>query len=88
MPAFGLLGSLSALVLLIVHLFRTNQHMLYYIGGIFAVVFVAEFFYFERDEIEEEVEEIERDVEKEEREIEEEVEKVEEDVKKAFEKEE
>ncbi|WEL23378.1 Amino acid permease [Candidatus Nanohalovita haloferacivicina] len=87
-PAFGLLGSLSALVLLIVHLFRTNQHMLYYIGGIFAVVFVAEFFYFERDEIEEEVEEIERDVEKEEREIEEEVEKVEEDVKKAFEKEE
>ncbi|MFB6193406.1 MAG: APC family permease [Candidatus Nanohaloarchaea archaeon] len=65
-PAFGLAGSIAALGLLLVHLYNSNPHMLYYIGGIFALIFLAEAFYFERDEIEEEVENLEEEAEEEE----------------------
>jgi amino acid transporter len=64
-PALGLIGSITALALLFIHLYQTNQHMLYYIGGIFALIFTAEFFYFERGEIEKEAERAEKDIENE-----------------------
>ncbi|QKQ98340.1 amino acid permease [Candidatus Nanohaloarchaea archaeon] len=85
-PALGLFGSITSLGLLVMHLYRTNHHMLYYIGGIFIAIFIAEFFYFEREEIEEEVEEIEEEAEKEERELEKEVENIESNLEEEFEK--
>ncbi|MDY6776450.1 MAG: APC family permease [Halobacteria archaeon] len=51
-PAFGVLGAFSALVLLIWHLYTTKIHMLIFVAGIFSTIIVIELLYFEREEIE------------------------------------
>ena len=73
-PGIGLFGSLAALALLLIHLYQVNHHMLYYLTGIFSLIFAAEFFYFEREQIEKEAEIAEGD-------LEEELEKAEEELK-------
>ncbi|MFB6203613.1 MAG: APC family permease [Candidatus Nanohaloarchaea archaeon] len=54
-PLTGLLGTASVLILEVWHLWTTEFHMLVFITGIFGVLFLLEFLYFEREEIEEEV---------------------------------
>lgn len=62
-PWMGLVGSLSALGLLIWHLYVRQPHILAFVSLLYAALFAAEFLYFERRFIEEEAEEIEEEIE-------------------------
>ncbi|MFB6292052.1 MAG: APC family permease [Candidatus Nanohaloarchaea archaeon] len=73
----GLIGTITSLVLLLWHLYIDKIHVLVFVGMIFAVLFLVEFLYFERGELEKAAEEVEREVEKEVQEVEEEVEELE-----------
>lgn len=58
----GLIGTLSALVFLILHLYTQNPGMLIFILGLFTALLGLETIYFEREPIEKVAEEIEEDV--------------------------
>ncbi|WP_434530544.1 APC family permease [Haloarcula sp. NS06] len=47
-PVLGLVGTGVALPVVLYHLYRTDVAILLWIGGIFAVVFLVEYFYIER----------------------------------------
>ncbi|MFB6144167.1 MAG: APC family permease [Candidatus Nanohaloarchaea archaeon] len=81
-PLLGLLGTASVFLMEIWHLFSKEPQMLAFIVVIFGVLFLLEFLYFEREEIEQEVEHVEEGAGKVEETVEKEVEKVEEEVEK------
>jgi amino acid transporter len=62
---FGLTGTVAVFFLEFYHLLTEQIGLLIFITGLYAGLFVLEFFYFERTVIEEEIEEVEQDVEKE-----------------------
>ncbi|MFB6145801.1 MAG: amino acid permease [Candidatus Nanohaloarchaea archaeon] len=87
-PLIGLAGTLTAIPLMLLHLYNTNPHMLVSVVGLFIALALLEILYFERKPLEKEAEKIEREVEEDveyeaekiEREVEEDSEKLEEDV--------
>lgn len=62
-PWFGLVGSMSALGLLIWHLYTRQTHVLVFLVTLYLVLFTAEILYFERGLIEKEAEELEEEIE-------------------------
>lgn len=79
-PIFGLLGTASVFVLEMYHLLTEQLYLLFFIIGIYGFLLFIEFLYFERKEIEEEVDEIEDEAGRVEEEVEQEAEKVEKEV--------
>lgn len=77
---FGLAGTIVVFVLEIYHLFVRQFQLLVFISGLYAVLFLLEFLYFEREQIEEEIEEVEDEVEKEAEKVEGEAERMEKEV--------
>ncbi|MFB6245522.1 MAG: APC family permease [Candidatus Nanohaloarchaea archaeon] len=65
LTGIGFLGSLTSLFLLIWHLYIDKIHVLVFVAIIFAILFLLEFLYFERDRIEKELEEAEEEIEEE-----------------------
>lgn len=55
---FGLLGTLTSFVLLVWHLYVDKLHVLVFVALIFGALFGLEFLYFEREEIEQDLEEV------------------------------
>lgn len=74
-PFFGLIGTSAVFVLELYHLMESDLHLLGFIGSLYLGLFFLEFLYFERNEIEKEIEDIEEEAEKVEEEVEEDVEK-------------
>lgn len=86
-PIFGAAGSFVALLLLIWHLYTTKIHVLIFVTGLFAALFLVELLYFEREELEEEAEDVGEDIEKLEEELEKETEMEAQELAKDIEKE-
>lgn len=63
-PLVGLIGTLTAVPLMLWYLFQNHPHTLVSIISIFTVLALLEFMYFERAELEEEAEEIEEEIKK------------------------
>jgi len=47
-PALGLVGTVTAIPIVLYHLYRTDTELLLWIVGIFGSLFLLEFFYIER----------------------------------------
>jgi amino acid transporter len=69
LAGFGVMGTLTALFLLLWHLFNQKLELLIFIAGLFGVLLLLETLYFERKVIEHAAEEVEKEIEKEVEEI-------------------
>ncbi len=79
-PELGVLGIAAVLILEVYHLYTEQRHLLVFVSGIYLAVVLAEYLYFERNEIEKEIEQAEEEINNEEEKIEEEIEEVEDEL--------
>ncbi len=75
-PLTGFAGTAMVFLLEIYHLVTEEVHLFLFIAGIYSVLLLLEFLYFEREELEKEAEQVEEEVEKVENEVKEEEEEL------------